>query len=175
MFFHVTPSSPFWTLEGLFELKRRPSRALDSPCTLLLELQRNRDTTRRAALGAEESRTPSRATIANLGNLGHLLKLQLFAVIKKWWPPWPLWFEHNLFIAGLGKQRWCAMLSLSFAQSLKKRPLMSSSAVVSALTRSRSSESQHYHHHHHCTSNGDVCRDLVCRANLHVLTQELYR
>ena len=32
----ATPSSPSQTLEGLFELTRRPSRALDSPRALLL-------------------------------------------------------------------------------------------------------------------------------------------
>ena len=41
------------TLEGLFELTRHPSQALDSPRALLLELQRYKDTVRCAALGAE--------------------------------------------------------------------------------------------------------------------------
>ena len=49
----ATPSSPSWTLEGLFELTRRPSRALDSPRALLPELQRYKDTVRCAALGVE--------------------------------------------------------------------------------------------------------------------------
>ena len=49
----VTPSSPSRTLEGLFELIRRPSRALDSPCALLPELQRYKDLVRCTALGAE--------------------------------------------------------------------------------------------------------------------------
>ena len=40
-------------LEGLFELTRRPSRALDSPRALLPELQRYKDIVRCAALGAE--------------------------------------------------------------------------------------------------------------------------
>ena len=39
--------------EGLFELTRRPSRALDSPRTLLPELQRYKDTVRCGTLGAE--------------------------------------------------------------------------------------------------------------------------
>ena len=39
-FLPATPSSASRTLEGLFELTQRPSRALDSPHTLLLELQR---------------------------------------------------------------------------------------------------------------------------------------
>ena len=52
-FLPATPSSPSRTLEGLFELTRRPSRALDSPRALLPELQRYKDTVRCAALGAE--------------------------------------------------------------------------------------------------------------------------
>ena len=40
-------------LEELFQLTRRPSRALDSPRALLPELQRYKDTVRCAALGAE--------------------------------------------------------------------------------------------------------------------------
>ena len=39
-FLPATPSSPSRTLEGLFELTLRPSRALDSPRALLPELQR---------------------------------------------------------------------------------------------------------------------------------------
>ena len=49
----ATPSFPSRTLEGLFELTRRLSRALDSPRALLPELQRYKDTVRCAALGAE--------------------------------------------------------------------------------------------------------------------------
>ena len=45
-FLPATPSSPSRTLEGLFELTRRPSRALDSPRALLPELQRYKDTVR---------------------------------------------------------------------------------------------------------------------------------
>ena len=52
-FLLATPSSLSRTLEGLFELTRRPSRALDSPRALLPELQRYKDTVRCAALGAE--------------------------------------------------------------------------------------------------------------------------
>ena len=52
-FLPATPSSPSWTLEGLFELTRRPSRALDSPRALLPELQRYKDTVRCAALGMD--------------------------------------------------------------------------------------------------------------------------
>ena len=38
LFLPATPSSLSWTLEGLFELTRRPSRALDSSYALLPEL-----------------------------------------------------------------------------------------------------------------------------------------
>ena len=51
-FLPATPSSPSRTLEGLFELTRRPSRALDSPRALLPGLQRNEDTVRCAVQGA---------------------------------------------------------------------------------------------------------------------------
>ena len=52
-FLPAAPSSPSQTLEGLFELTRRPSWALDSPRVLLPELQRYQDTVRWAALGTE--------------------------------------------------------------------------------------------------------------------------
>ena len=52
-FLPATPSSPSRTLEGLFELTPRRSRALDSPRALLPELQRYKDTVRCATLGAE--------------------------------------------------------------------------------------------------------------------------
>ena len=52
-FLPATPSSPSRTLEGLFELTRRPSQALDLPRALLPELQRYKDTVRCGALGAE--------------------------------------------------------------------------------------------------------------------------
>ena len=51
-FLPATPSSQSRTLEGLFELTRRPSLALDSPRALLPELQRYKDTVRCATLGA---------------------------------------------------------------------------------------------------------------------------
>ena len=56
LFLPATPSSPSWTLEGLFELTRRPSRALDSPRAFLPELQRYKDTVRCAAIVAEVPR-----------------------------------------------------------------------------------------------------------------------
>ena len=52
-FLPATPLSLSRTLEGLFDLTRRPSRALDSPRALLPELQRYKDTVRCGALGAE--------------------------------------------------------------------------------------------------------------------------
>ena len=52
-FLHATPSSLSQTLEGLFELTWRRSRALDSPRALLAELQIYKDTVRCAALGSE--------------------------------------------------------------------------------------------------------------------------
>ena len=52
-FLPATPSSPSQTLEGLFELKQCPSRALDWPHALLPDLLRYNDTVRCAMLGAE--------------------------------------------------------------------------------------------------------------------------
>ena len=49
----LTYLSQSLTLKGLFELTQHPSRALDSPRALLLELQRYKDAVRCAALGAE--------------------------------------------------------------------------------------------------------------------------
>ena len=49
-FLQAPPLSLSWTLEGLFELTRNPSRGLDSPRALYLELQRYKDTIRCAAL-----------------------------------------------------------------------------------------------------------------------------
>ena len=53
LFLPATPLPLSWTLEGLFELTRHPSRALDSPRVLLPGLQRYKDTVMCAALGAE--------------------------------------------------------------------------------------------------------------------------
>ena len=65
-FLPATPSSPSRTLEGLFELTRRPSRALDSPRALLPGLQRYKDTVRCAAARRGGPRTPSTTPDANL-------------------------------------------------------------------------------------------------------------
>ena len=65
----ATPSSPSWTLEGLFKLTRRPSRALDSPSALLPtykdtdEIQGHRQVCRARRGGPI---TPSTTTDANL-------------------------------------------------------------------------------------------------------------
>ena len=54
LFLLATPFCPYWTLEGLFELTWRPSRALYLPCALLLELQRNKnDAVRCSTLGRD--------------------------------------------------------------------------------------------------------------------------
>ena len=50
-FLLANPSSPSRTLEGLYELTWRPSWAINSPRTLLSEVQRNKDTVRSVALG----------------------------------------------------------------------------------------------------------------------------
>ena len=63
-YFLFRSSSKSQTLEELFELTWRPSRALDSPRALLPELQRYKDTVRCAALGAEVPE--HRQTCANL-------------------------------------------------------------------------------------------------------------
>ena len=66
-FLLATPSSlSSRTLEGLFELTRRPSNALDWLCALLLELQRNKDIVRCATLRRESPSTPPTTADANL-------------------------------------------------------------------------------------------------------------
>ena len=75
-FLPATPSSPSRTLEGLFELTRRPSQALDSPRALLPELQRYKDAVRCAVLGAEVSGHCQKQTL----NV-RLLKTHLFTSI----------------------------------------------------------------------------------------------
>ena len=60
-FLPATPVSWSWTLEGLFELTRRPLKALNLDlCLLLPELQRYKDT---LSYGA---RTLSNTTVVNL-------------------------------------------------------------------------------------------------------------
>ena len=53
LFLQATPSSPSWTLEGIFELTRSCSRALELPRVLRPELQRIKDNVRCVALGVE--------------------------------------------------------------------------------------------------------------------------
>ena len=63
----ATPLSLFWNLEGLFELTRCPSKALNLPRALLPELQRNKDTVRYACCArCRGPRTPSKTANANL-------------------------------------------------------------------------------------------------------------
>ena len=63
--FSVVPDSTYNSRPGLFELTRRPSRALVSPRALLLELRREKVGVRCVALGAEVP-GQSRTTDANL-------------------------------------------------------------------------------------------------------------
>ena len=56
--FQQLPRLRLGPLKVFFELTQRPSRALDSPRALLPELQRNKDTVRCAALGAEVQGQP---------------------------------------------------------------------------------------------------------------------
>ena len=54
LFLPATPLSPYWTLEGLFEPTWRPSRAINLPRVLVMELKRCKDTARQMCrLGAE--------------------------------------------------------------------------------------------------------------------------
>ena len=81
-FLPATPLSPSQTLEGLFELTRRPSRALDSPRALLPELQRYKDTVRCAALGAEVPGHCQQQLTQTL--TVRLLKTHLFTLVLDW-------------------------------------------------------------------------------------------
>ena len=78
-FLPATPSSPSRTFEGLFELTRGPSRALDSPRALLPELQRYKDTVRCAALGTEVPGHRQQQLTQTL--VVHLLKMHFFTSI----------------------------------------------------------------------------------------------
>ena len=75
-----------------------------------------------------------------------------------------LLFEHAYFkymrefLSGLSKYGWCALISLSFADSLKK---------PDTAQEMRRGECD--------SSDSRECQDLVCQMNLHVLTQELYK
>ena len=76
-----TPSSPSRTLEGLFELTQRPSQALDSPRSLLPELQRYKDTVRCVALGAEVPGHHQKQLTQTL--IVRLLKMYFFWLFQK--------------------------------------------------------------------------------------------
>ena len=78
----AAPSSPSRTLEGLFELSRRPSRALDLPRALLPELQRIKDTVRCATLGAEVPGHLQEQLTQTL--IVCLLKTHLSSLYRKW-------------------------------------------------------------------------------------------
>ena len=65
-FLPATPSSPSWTLEGLFEPTLRLSSALESPHALLPDLQRYKDTCRCATLGMDVPRHCQKKDKANL-------------------------------------------------------------------------------------------------------------
>ena len=54
LFCFSPPSSPSGTLEGLFELTQRPSRALNLPRALLPELKINNDTIVRCAAPGDQ-------------------------------------------------------------------------------------------------------------------------
>ena len=60
LFLPATPLSQFHTLEELFELTRRPSRALNLDAYVASELQRYKDTVRCGALGLEVPGPPVR-------------------------------------------------------------------------------------------------------------------
>ena len=53
LFLQATPSCPSRTLDGLFELTRRPSRALNLNAYVASELHRNKNTAGCAALGGK--------------------------------------------------------------------------------------------------------------------------
>ena len=85
-FLPATPSSPSQNLEGLFELTQRPS-TLDSPRSLLPELQRNKDTIRWATLGEEVPRQRQEQLLQTL--ILRLLKTHLFLLFPKLGRPEP--------------------------------------------------------------------------------------
>ena len=76
-FLPATPSSLSRTREGLFELTRRPSRAL---WKLFLELQRYKDTVRCAVLGAEVPRHRQHLLTQNL--IVRLFKTHQSSILK---------------------------------------------------------------------------------------------
>ena len=76
------PAMPLsWTLVGLFELTRRLLRALDSPCALLPELQRYKDTVRFGPQGTEVLGHCQEQLTQNL--IVRLLKTHFFLLFQK--------------------------------------------------------------------------------------------
>ena len=65
-FVPATSSLQSWTLEGLFELTQRPSRALNSLRALLLEPQRDKDTIKSTRRRVPRTRTPSKTVDVDL-------------------------------------------------------------------------------------------------------------
>ena len=76
---HKLPHPRLGPLEGIFELTRRPSRAIDSPLTLHRELQRFKDTVRCAMLGAKVPGHRQGQLLQTL--IVHLLKTHFFTPI----------------------------------------------------------------------------------------------
>ena len=78
-FLPETTFSPSQTLEGIFEMTRRPSMAFDWPPALLPELQRYNDTVRCDALVAEGPRHRHKQLTQTL--IVHLMKTLFFTLI----------------------------------------------------------------------------------------------
>ena len=78
------PSSLSRTLEGLFELTRLPSRAVDLPRVLLPELQRNKDTTVRCA--AQGAKVPGHHQLMKT-LIVRFLRTHLFLLFQKFVGP----------------------------------------------------------------------------------------
>ena len=84
LFLIATPSASSQILERLFELTGWPSRALDSPWTLLPELQRNNDIVRRATLGAEVLKDTIKNNWHKIQNLIHVKRVKgIFGLLTK--------------------------------------------------------------------------------------------
>ena len=84
----ATSSSQSWTIEGLFRLIRPPSWALSSPCALLPELWRNKDTVRCVKPGEED---PWHRQQQLMQTFNFFLKMHFFHSSKKGRarPPFP--------------------------------------------------------------------------------------
>ena len=78
----ATPSSPSRTLEGLFELTGRSSRALNLDTYVTSELQRYKETVRCGVLGAEVPGQRNKEQLAQT-LIVCLLKTHLFLSLRK--------------------------------------------------------------------------------------------